>query len=118
MSLDVRSEGLFWLVVRVASALGILGLGWPLWALSPTSWRQYVEAADGPVPLLILFVVVPAVLALFGAFGFVCGVLVLTPFMSREVAEKAFTSLPYGGHLGTIERKLLSRFKSHADGNT
>jgi hypothetical protein len=100
--------------------MGILAIlfGAYLWAVAPMSWRQHWESTDGTFGLLVLFLVVPAVLALLWVVGFVCGAFLLTPFIGREDARRALLASPYGGHMGKWEGLLLSRFKSHGSSNT
>jgi hypothetical protein len=104
---------LFLLVTSATGVLAIL-LGVFLWSHAPMSWQTYLESADGTLALIGLFVGLPLVLALLWALGFVCGALALTPFVSRESAERALLSYPYGGHIGKFEAWLLARFKPHA----
>jgi hypothetical protein len=102
---------LFLWVTGAAGIASIVGLGPLLWFLRPVSWRQYIDSGDSTGPLLVLFIGVPAGLALLGALGYVCGALAVSPFVCREDAEKAILSGPFGGHLGKFERWILSHYK-------
>jgi small-conductance mechanosensitive channel len=113
-----RDRSVLFSLVTGATGLLAIFLGVCLWSLAPAAWRQYWETADGTVALLGLFLGLPAALGLLWLLGFVCGALALTRFVSREEAEKAILSSPYGGHIGRWELRLLSRFKSHAGRNT
>lgn len=98
--------------------VSLVVLGPLLWSFAPTSWHEYMDAGDGSIPLMILFVALPAALGLLAAFGFVCGALALTPFVSREDAEQFLLALPFGGHIGRWETMLLSRFNSRGAKDT
>ena len=112
MTVKRGGASLFLLVTNASSILSIL-LGVFLWSYAPTPWQKYWEAPDGALALIGLFVGLPLALGLLWGLGFVCGALVLTPFVSRENAERALLSLPYGGHLGKFEAWLLSRFSPY-----
>jgi hypothetical protein len=104
------NESLLFLWVTGATGIAfIFGMGPLLWSLRPLSWRHYLDSSDGTGPLLILFLGVPAGLALLGALGFVCGALAVSPFVCREDAEKALLASPFGGHLGKFEQWIVNR---------
>lgn len=117
MNRDRSSAGLFLLVTNATGILAIL-FGVFLWWVAPMSWRQHWETADGTLELLVLFLGVPGILGLLWGVGYICGALLLTPFISREDAQRALLASPYGGHIGKWEALLLSRFKSHGSPNT
>jgi hypothetical protein len=117
MKRSAGKTGLFLMVTNVAGVLSIVLGAW-FWSLSPSSWQQYWETADGTLALLGLFLGLPAIIAILWAIGFVCGALALTSLVSREDVQRALLASPYGGHLGRLELLLLSRFKSHDNQKT
>jgi hypothetical protein len=101
---------LFILATGAGAIAAMGGLGGLLWSLRPPFLRQYLDSG-GTGSLLILFLGVPAVLALLGALGFICGALLVRPIVFREDVERALLSGPFGGHMGRFELWLLAQYK-------
>jgi hypothetical protein len=67
---------------------------------------------EGSTPaLLVLFVVLPCVLAALLAVAAVTSAFLLRPFVARSTARRFLEALPDGGYIGRAERLLLRIFK-------
>jgi hypothetical protein len=98
--------------VTVLSLIACVGgIGTLLWQTLPSAWRSYLESGDGALPLLILFLAVPAVLGLLGFLGLIIAFRIMTRFATREEARSFLLAGPLGGHIGSLERWILSWFK-------
>jgi hypothetical protein len=82
------------------------------------SWHNFLETADSPIPLIVLFVVIPIGLGCLALLGFICGIRIMTRFATREQAQSFLLAGPFGGSIGGLERRMLTWFQPATGSDT
>jgi len=82
---------------------------WLSWDAAPQTWRAWIEAGDGFLPLALLFVALPMLLGFLYVLTMMLAAWVMRPFMNREEAEKML-EVPETG-AGWPEGWILPIFK-------